>query len=160
MVVADEPPHGRREAEPAEERVAPDRVLLDERVFLVVQRSGLLQHLVRDGQLADVVEKAAGGELAQPRRREPELLPNLHCQVSDASGVAFGVRVLLRQEADEPTDLRAEEGLLGGDELGAAKVPASGREGEERKRSAATGAPTRRTPATSSPWPSHHARSM
>ena len=68
-MAANEAANAGREAETAEERVAPDGVLLDERVLLVVERGRLLQHLVGNGELADVVEQPAGGELAQSRGR-------------------------------------------------------------------------------------------
>src|SRR5215213_2882698 len=67
VMVAHEPPDPGREAESAEESVTPHRVLLDDRVLLVVQGSRLLQDLVRHSELADVVQQPAGGELPQAR---------------------------------------------------------------------------------------------
>ena len=151
VVVAHEAPDAGRETEPAEERVAPDRVLLDERVLGIVERGRLLQHLVGDGELADVVQQASRRELAQTRGRQRELLPHLDRQQCHPARVALGVFVLRGELPHETTDLGAEERLLGRDELGAAQVAgerAGGRGTEQVRRD---GAPTRSTPATSRP---------
>ena len=63
VVVEHEPPHEIGEpAELAEELVPPLGMPLDDRELLLVERAGLLEDLVGDGELADVVEQAAGGE--------------------------------------------------------------------------------------------------
>ncbi len=51
-----------------------------------------------------------------------ELLPHLDRQQRDPPRVALGVLVLLREQPDEAAHLRAEERLLGRDDLGAAQV--------------------------------------
>ncbi len=79
------------------------------------------------------MQQPAGGELAQPRGRQPELLPHLDRQQRDPARVALGVLVLLREQPDEAAHLRAEERLLGRDDLGAAQVAGerAGRRGTE-----------------------------
>ena len=109
---------------------------LDERVLRVVERARLLEHLVGDGELADVVQQPPGRELPQACGRKAELLPHLDGEERDSARVALGVFVLLREQPDEAPDLRAEERLLGGDELGAAQVA---RERPRRRRAEEVG---------------------
>ncbi len=90
--------------------------------LLVVERAWLLQDLVRDGELADVVQEATDRELPEARRRDPELLADLDREERHAPRVPLGVLVLLGQETGQRSDLRAEESLLGRDQLGAAQV--------------------------------------
>jgi hypothetical protein len=65
-------------------RVAAAGVLVDERPFLVVERTRLLQHRVRDGELADVVQLGGQPELLELVAAQPEAPPDADCQRRDA----------------------------------------------------------------------------
>ncbi|MCP9484665.1 MAG: hypothetical protein MSC30_02290 [Gaiellaceae bacterium MAG52_C11] len=91
------------------------------------------------------MEETVDRKLAQARSREPELLADTHGKQSDTARMTFGVGVLVSEEASQGADLRAEERLLGEDELGAAGSPARGREGAARSRSSARAPPAART---------------
>ena len=80
-------------------------MLLDECVLAVVEGAGLLEHVVGNGELADVVQQPTRGELAQARGWKPELLPHLDRQQRDAAGVTLGVLVLVGEQPDEAADL-------------------------------------------------------
>ena len=160
MVVAHEPADAAAEAELPQQRLTTRRMTLDELELLLVERARLLQDLVGNGELADVVQEAADRQLAQARCGDAELLPHLDREQRDAAGVTLGVLVLRGQEARQRADLRAEVGLFRRDELGAAEV-ARERPGRRGAIEVCSDRTLRRasTPATSSPWPSHQARS-
>ena len=97
-------------------------MLLDDRVLVVVERARLLEDRVGHRELADVVHEPADRERAQATRREPEQLTDLDRAQRDATRVALGVRVLVGEPHRQCADVRAEEDVLGGDEVGAAQV--------------------------------------
>ena len=119
---------------------------------------GFFSTLRRDGELADVVQQPAGGELAQPRTAT-RLLPHLDRQQRQPA--AYGLR------CTRPSPRAAGRGRPPATRGTPPRTrPARRRSGRPRaaetarnERSAATGRATSRTPATSSPWPSHHERS-
>ncbi len=104
-------------AELGQQPVAAVGVLLDRRVLVVVERARLLQDLVGDRELADVVDEPADRERPQAAPRQPELVADLHRAKSDTARVALRVLVLLRERDRQRAHLRAEEQVLGGDEL-------------------------------------------
>jgi hypothetical protein len=59
---------------------------------------------------------------AQPARREPEQLPDLHGAERDAARVLLGVVVALSEAERERAHVRAQERLLGEDEVGRVQV--------------------------------------
>jgi hypothetical protein len=69
-------------------------VPLHDHPLRVVERAGLVEDLLRDADLADVVEETAETERAQALGRELELAADLDGIVGDALGVALGVGVL------------------------------------------------------------------
>ena len=142
-------------AELGQKAVAALRVLLDGRVLVVVERTGLLQDLVGDRELPDVVDEPADRERPQAAARQPELVADLNRAKRDAPRVPFRVLVLLRERDGERAHLRAEEQILGRDELGRRRSPASGRDCAARARSIATAMPITRIPSSSTSWPIH-----
>ncbi len=123
VVVAHEIAHLVAEAaELVEQPVAALGVLLDDRVLGVVQRPGLLEDRVRNGELPDVVDEAADRQRAEPAGREPELLADLDGTQRDATRVALGVGVLLGERHRQGANLGAEEDVLGRNEVGTAEV--------------------------------------
>ena len=123
VVVVDERLHERVEAaELAEQLDSRGRVALDDRELLRRQRRRLLQHGVRDDELADVVQEPACRKAAEPACREPELLADVDREPGDAACVLLGRAVLLRERDEQRTNVRAEERLLCRDEVGAAQV--------------------------------------
>ena len=86
------------------------------------QRARLLENPVRNGELADVVQEATDRQVVEPLRGEAELVSYLDGAERDAARVLFRVRVLLRQRDQERSDVRAEEGFLLGDEIGALEI--------------------------------------
>ena len=117
VVVEHEPAHGRGEvAELAEQVMAPLGMPADDRELVLRERARLLQDPVGDGELADVVEQAAGREAAEPARRKAELLADLHGQERDAARVLLRVGVLAGEAQRERADAGAEEGLFRRDE--------------------------------------------
>ena len=92
---------------------------------------------------------------------KPELLAHLNGAQRDPARVLLGVLVLLGEAEGERADVRAEERLLGGDEIGS---------GERRRRAGATAPcaegrarpelPTTMIPSSSKTWPSHQPSSM
>ena len=94
--------------------------------------------------------------LAQPPRRQSQLLSHLHRQHRHAAGVTLGVRVLLRQPLHQRMDPRARGTTP---RRRPARPPGGRRPADrdcaERHRSSATGAPTSTTPTSSSPCPTH-----
>ncbi len=69
------------------------------------------------------MEKAARGEVAQPAGRQAQRFPDPYREQRNASRVTLGVFVLLGQANHERAHVRAEERLLGADELCGADVP-------------------------------------
>ncbi len=65
---------------------------------------------------------AADRERSQPARREAELLADLDGAQRDAARVLLGVLVLLGEPERDRADVRAEEDLFGGDEIGRMEV--------------------------------------
>ena len=78
---------GREAAQLTHQRLPPLRVAADHRVLVVGQRAGLLEDLVRDGELAHVVQQPADREAAKPPGRQAELLADLDGAQRDAAGV-------------------------------------------------------------------------
>jgi hypothetical protein len=118
VVVEDEPADGLGEpAELAEELVAPLGVTIDDRELLVVEGAWLLQDLVRDRELADVVQQPTCGERAKLVRGEAELLADEHGPQGHSARMTLRVLVLLGQAHGQGADAGAEERLLGLDEL-------------------------------------------
>ena len=123
VMASDELVNGRREAaELVQERDSRGDVSADDGELVLGERAGLPQDLVGHAQLADVVEQATEGEIAQALRRQPELVADLHGPKSDAPGVLLRIRVLLGESDEQRADVRAEEGLLLGDEVGSLEV--------------------------------------
>ena len=91
-------------------------------VLRVVERPGLLEDRVGDGELADVVEQAADREVAEVALREAEALADLHRPERDPARVLLGVGVAPAELDRERADVRAEEALLGVHELGRVEV--------------------------------------
>jgi hypothetical protein len=98
------------------------RMALNKRVFLFVQGPWLLQNLVRHGELADVVQEAAGRERSKPSGWETEFLADLHGSKRHAAGVLLCVLIFLSQAKRERADVRAQEALLRRDEHASPKV--------------------------------------
>jgi hypothetical protein len=122
-MASDEPVNGRREAaELMQERDSRRDMLSDNGELVLRERSGLAQDLVGHAQLADVVEQAPEREIAQAFRRQPELVADLDGAESDTARVLLRVRVLLGEGDEQRADVRAEERLLFGDEIGALEV--------------------------------------
>ena len=103
---------------------APVGVALDDRGTRASSSGpGFLRIASGTDELADVVDEArrsracAAGRGERPRRR-----PDLHGAERDAAGVLLRVLVLLREPQRQRPHVRAEEDLLGGDELGGAQV--------------------------------------
>ena len=66
------------------------------------------------------MEEAADREVAETLGREPELVADLCRAQRDPARVLLGVRVLLGELDEERADVRSEERLGLGDEVGAA----------------------------------------
>ena len=129
VMVGDEVANGGGEAaELLEQAPAGLGVALDLRVLLVGQPGGLAQDLQRHGELADVVQQPADGQVAARRGRQLELLADLGGEDRHAAGVLLGGAVALGQADHQRAHARAEVGLLGGDEVGRREV-ADEREG-------------------------------
>ena len=123
VVVGDQAPDGLREpAELLQQAAAVARVALDGGELVVGQRAGLLQDVERHGELADVVQQAADGEVPAGGRRKLELLADAGGEQSDAAGVLLGREVATLEPDHQRAHARAEVGLLGGDELGRGEV--------------------------------------
>src|SRR5581483_48500 len=97
-VVEHEPAHALAEAaELAEQLPAPLGVPPDDAELGVGQGCRLLQDLVRDRELADVVEEPADRQVAEPVRWQAELLADLNGTQRDPSRVFFRRAVLVRE---------------------------------------------------------------
>ncbi len=96
--------------------MAPLGMPADDRELVLRERARLLQDPVGDGELADVVEQAAGREAAKPARGQAELLADLHGQERDATRVLLRVGVLAGEAQRERAHPGAEEGLFRRDE--------------------------------------------
>jgi hypothetical protein len=90
--------------------------------LVVVERAGLGEDLLRDRELADVVEEPAGGEVPELDRRQAERLAEPDGEQRHAARMPLGVRVLLRELLEQRVDVAAEVRLLGDDEVDAAQV--------------------------------------
>ena len=122
-MAADEPVH--HVGEPSElpqQRDSRVHVPHHDVVLGIGERPGLLQDRVRHRQLADVVEEAADGEVAESLGRQPELVADLCRAECDPARVLLRVRVLLGELDEERADVRPEKRLGLGDEVGAAEV--------------------------------------
>ena len=90
----------------------------------------------------------------------PSALADLDGAQRDAARVLLGVLVLLGEPERDRADVRAEEDLLGGDEIGGAGGRRrAGATEAVCARSSATGMPTIRIPSSSNMCPSHQPRS-
>ena len=123
VVVVDEGLYERVEAAELPQELDPcGRVPGDRGELVAGQRGRLLEHRIGDYELPDVVEEAAGREAPQPPGGKPELLADLDRKQRDAAGVLLGRAVLLGEGHEQRADVRAEERLFRGDEVGAAKI--------------------------------------
>ena len=109
-------------AELVQQLAAALRVQLHLGVLAVVQRGGLLQDRLGNGQLADVVEQAADREAAQAVGREAQLLADLDCKCRDATCVLLRRGVLRAEPNHECPHAGAEERLFRRHELRRAQV--------------------------------------
>ena len=123
VVVGDEPADRLGEAaELLQQLAAVARVALDRGELLVGQLAGLVEDLQRDGELADVVQQAADGEVPARGGGELELLADLGGEQGDAAGVLLGRDVAALEPDHQGAHARAEVGLLAGDQLGGGEV--------------------------------------
>ena len=144
VVVGDEAAHGLGEAaELLEQAPAVARVALDRGELLVGQRARLLQDLERHGELADVVQQAADGEVAARGRGELELLADLRGEQRDAAGVLLGGVVALAQLRTIRARTRGPRNASSeATSSVAVRSPTSGREAPARLMSSAAGIAT------------------
>ena len=104
---------------------------LDLRELARVERARLAEDAAGHAQLAHVVQQAADREVAQRRGRQAQLLADRHGEHRHAAGVLLGRAVLGGEVDHQRAHARAEERLLGADELGGGEVA------DERPRGAA-----------------------
>jgi hypothetical protein len=78
---------GRKAAELSQQLQSPLRVTLDDVELVVVERRGLLEDPLGDGELAHVVEQASDRQRAEAPRRETELFAHLDRAQGDSTGV-------------------------------------------------------------------------
>ncbi len=123
MVAADEPVHHLGEpSELAEQRGARVDVAHHDVELRARQRTRLLEDRVRHRQLPDVVEEAADREVAESLGRQSQLVADLRSAQCDPARVLLRVRVLLGELDEERTDVRPEEHLGVGHEVGALEI--------------------------------------
>jgi hypothetical protein len=126
VVPADHPADAGGVAEVREQLVAVAGMAPDDGELLVVQGTRLAENGVWDGELAHVVQETAERQLAQAPGGEPELVADGDRQLRDAARVLLGRAVLALQAHHEGAHARAEERLLGGDELRCREVADDG----------------------------------
>ena len=102
----------------AEDGLAADGVLLDQRELLVGQLARLVQDALGDGDLADVVEDRGQLEVAELLLAEAHLGGDLQREVGDPGRVVAGVLVLGVDGRDQGLDRGQEQGPLLVDEVG------------------------------------------
>ena len=141
----------------AHELVPPVRMAADDRELVVLQRAGLFEDGIGNGQLADAVPEAATAGLAGGRAAD-RLLAYLDGAEGRPAGVLVGRGVLLAEPGERSAEVRIHERLGPRDEIDGTQVAVSVRDGAARRRSSATGSPTSVMPATSRPCPSHQSR--
>ena len=109
-------------AELLEQLAAALGMRLDDGELVVVERPGLLQDRVGDGELADVVQKTADRHASEACAREAHLLADLDSEHGDAACVLLRGRVLRPERDHERPDARTEERLLRRDDLARAQI--------------------------------------
>ena len=123
VMVLDELEHQGMEAAQLGEEGAPVcGMALHDVELLVREAGGLLEHLGRHGELADVVQEPAGGQETQAAGRQMQVLAHLHGEHGDALHVAGGRRILVDESIDQRRHARTEELGRPLDEGGAAQA--------------------------------------
>ena len=89
---------------PLEDPQADLRMGLHHRPLQRAQRAVLLQDRIRDAELADIMQKARAGENAHLRGGHPELAPDVHAELRDASVVALRLAILDLDRCDQGRD--------------------------------------------------------
>ena len=81
-----------------------DRVILHGRPLLLVQRSRLVEDLVRDGDLSDVVHGARVKNAIDVIRGHPDAAGNLRSEVTDSPYVCAGVFIAKLRSTGQQID--------------------------------------------------------
>jgi hypothetical protein len=122
-MVGDEPAHGLGEAaELLEQAAAGGRVAADLGELVVVERPRLAEDGERHGELPDVVQQAADGEVAPRGRRQAHLLADAGGEQRDAAGVLLRRGVALGEAHEQSAHAAAQVRLLGRHQVGGAEV--------------------------------------
>ena len=104
VVVTDPGPDDLDVGQVAHDQVAERDVLLDHVVLVRAERAGLAQDVVRDADLADVVEQTGDADGVDEVALEPETFGQEHAVAGDVLGVLLRVAVLGVDREDQPLE--------------------------------------------------------
>lgn len=102
---ADQPSDRSERGGTEEDPLADDRVATDEGPFVVVQRSGLVEYLVRDRRLADVVQLGGADDLVDLLVVQAHCAGGVSGQVGDLAAMVAELGLALGQQPHQ--DARA-----------------------------------------------------